>query len=89
VFELLLDGVLTWLVGLMFVVILSLPRPAETARRLVLMDLSVMLLVCTLVVLSIRRDETYFLDAALALSLLSFVGTIAIASYAARRPDPD
>jgi multicomponent Na+:H+ antiporter subunit F len=88
-FELILDLTLAWVAGLMALCAVALVRVRSFVKRLVLMDLSVMLLVCLLIVLSIRRDETYFLDAALALSLLSFVGTVAVASYAIRRPDPD
>lgn len=88
-FELILDLAIAWLAGLMAVAAVALVRVSALVKRLVLLDMSVMLLVCLLVLLSIRRDETYFLDAALALSLLSFTATIAVASYASRRPEPD
>jgi multicomponent Na+:H+ antiporter subunit F len=88
-FELILDLALAWVAGLMLVVAIALVRVATLVKRLVLMDLSVMMLVCLLVILSVRRDETYFLDAALALSLLSFVGTVAVTSYASRRQEPE
>lgn len=79
---LVLDLALVWLLGLMAVAAVALARSGDTARRLVIADTTVILLVSALVVLAVRRQEGYFLDAALALSLISFVGSIVIASYA-------
>jgi multicomponent Na+:H+ antiporter subunit F len=54
--------------------------------RVVAIDLIGVLIVCLLVVLAAVTGELSFLDVAIVLALVSFVGTVAYARYVERRP---
>jgi multicomponent Na+:H+ antiporter subunit F len=60
-------------------------RAATLAERLVAFDAVALVLIVTLALLSARSGRGYYLDAALALALLSFVSTIAVARYIRER----
>jgi multisubunit Na+/H+ antiporter MnhF subunit len=83
-FEALIIGGGVWVLGLLGAVAWALRR-AGAARRLVLADTAVQLLVILLVLTAIQRQEAYFLDAALALALLSFVSSIVVGAHSMRR----
>ncbi len=51
------------------------------ADRIVGLDAMTLVMVVTLGVYSYAMDSPFFLDAALVLSIITFVGTIAIAKY--------
>ena len=61
--------------------ILALVRARDVHQRLIALDLLAIVVVTLLALLSYYRDVGYYLDAAVALSLLSFVATIAVARY--------
>ena len=52
--------------------------------RVIALDLIGVLIVCTLVVLAASTAERAFLDVAIVIALISFVGTVAYASYLER-----
>lgn len=54
--------------------------------RVVAIDLIGVLIVCLLVVLAAVTGELSFLDVAIVLALVSFVGTVAYARYVERQP---
>jgi multicomponent Na+:H+ antiporter subunit F len=60
---------------------LVLLRSRSRMQRLIAFDLLASLLVALLALLSFLRGTSYYLDAALALALLSFVSTLAAARY--------
>ena len=55
--------------------------------RIVAMDLIAVLVACLIVVSAAATRERAFLDAAIVIALLGFVGTIAYASYVERSHD--
>jgi multicomponent Na+:H+ antiporter subunit F len=59
--------------------LLAARRPV--GQRLIALDLLAIVVVTLLALLSYYWDVGYYLDAAVALSLLSFVATIAVARY--------
>jgi multicomponent Na+:H+ antiporter subunit F len=62
-------------------------RSKNVLQRIVVFDLLASILILLLAVLSYLRQTSYYLDAAFALALLSFVSTLAAARhYAEGRP---
>jgi multicomponent Na+:H+ antiporter subunit F len=55
--------------------------------RIVAMDLIAVLVACLIVVSAAATTERVFLDAAIAIALLGFVGTVAYAAYVERGHD--
>jgi len=84
-----MNGVVT-AVGLVWVTLLLvagglvLLRARDAFQRLVALDALSVLVVSLLALLSYARDEPYYLDAAVALSLLSLVASVAAARYLGR-----
>jgi multicomponent Na+:H+ antiporter subunit F len=62
---------------------LALIRARNVLQRVIAFDSLAVLVIALLALLSYRQDVGYYLDAAVALSLLSFVATIAAARYLA------
>jgi multicomponent Na+:H+ antiporter subunit F len=60
---------------------LALVRARDVHQRVIALDLLAIVVVALLALLSYYRDVGYYLDAAVALSLLSFVATVAAARY--------
>ncbi|EHR62870.1 multisubunit Na+/H+ antiporter, MnhF subunit [Saccharomonospora cyanea NA-134] len=60
---------------------LVLIRARDAIRGLVALDMLAVLVISLLALLSYLRDAPYYFDAAVALSLLSFVSTVATARY--------
>ena len=60
-------------------------RLPTTAGRILALDTLTLILVALLVLYADARDSPYFLDAALILSLLAFLGTVAAARYHGER----
>ena len=60
-----------------------LVRAGDVLQRVVALDLLAVLTIALLAMLSYFRGQSYYLDAAVALSLLSFVSTVAAARYLA------
>jgi len=78
---------LAWTTLLLVAAGLILLRARDTLQRIVAFDLLASIVIALLALLSYLRDTPYYLDAALALALLSFVATLAAARfYAEGRP---
>jgi multicomponent Na+:H+ antiporter subunit F len=72
---------LVWVTGLLIAGGLLLLRARDVFQRIVALDALSVLVVCLLALLSYLRDEPYWFDAAVALSLLSLVSTVAAARF--------
>lgn len=74
-----------WLVALLGAMVVLLIRGRSVMIRILAFDTMALMLVGLLVLFAHRNLSTYYLDAALILALLSFVGTLAAARYQATR----
>jgi multicomponent Na+:H+ antiporter subunit F len=72
---------LVWVTLLLVAGGLALIRARDVLQRVIAFDLLAVLVVALLAMLSYLRDVGYYLDAAVALALLSFVATVAAARY--------
>ncbi|MCS7006949.1 MAG: monovalent cation/H+ antiporter complex subunit F [Thermoleophilia bacterium] len=70
-----------WMTVLLATTIVLVIRTRSVGGRIIALDMAILILVALLVLLSDVERVPYFLDAALALALLSFVATIAAARY--------
>jgi multicomponent Na+:H+ antiporter subunit F len=59
-------------------------RSEDTLHRVLALDVLVVVVIMLLAALSYLRDVSYYLDAALALALLSFSATLVAARYLTR-----
>lgn len=59
-------------------------RSHDTLHRVLALDVLVSIVVALLTILSYLRDVSYYLDAALALALLSFVATLVAVGHLTR-----
>ena len=64
---------------------LILLRAPDTLHRLLALDVLVSIVIILLTTLSYVRGVSYYVDAALALALLSFAATLVAAPYVTRR----
>jgi multisubunit Na+/H+ antiporter MnhF subunit len=60
-------------------------RPRSTASRILALDTLTLILVALLVLYAAVNRSPYYMDAALVLSLLAFVATLALARYHGER----
>jgi|RhiMetdeSRZDD1v2_1073273.scaffolds.fasta_scaffold05326_23 multicomponent Na+:H+ antiporter subunit F len=72
---------LTWMTLLLIGGGLMLLRSRDMLQRIIVSDLLASIVIALLALLSYWRNTSYYLDAALALALLSFVSTLAAARY--------
>lgn len=72
---------LFWVTFLLVVGGLVLVRARDVLQRIVALDLLAVIVVALLALLSYLRGQPYYMDAAVALALLSFVATVAAARY--------
>jgi multicomponent Na+:H+ antiporter subunit F len=72
---------MVWVTLLLVAGGLALVRARDVFQRLIALDLLAIVVVTLLALLSYYWDVGYYLDAAVALSLLSFVSTVAAARY--------
>lgn len=72
---------LIWMTLLLVAGGLVLIRARDVLHGIIALDLLAILVVSLLALLSYFRDQAYYLDAAMALALLSFVATVATARY--------
>jgi multicomponent Na+:H+ antiporter subunit F len=75
---------LTWMTLLLISSGLMLLRSRDMLQRIIVSDLLASIVIALLALLSYWRHTSYYLDAALALALLSFVSTLAAARYYAQ-----
>ena len=59
-------------------------RAPDTLHRVLVLDVLVAVVIMLLTILSYLRDVSYYVDAALALALLSFTATLVAARYVTR-----
>jgi len=59
-------------------------RAPDTLHRVLALDVLVVIVIALLTALSYVRDASYYIDAALALALLSFTATLVAARYVTR-----
>jgi multicomponent Na+:H+ antiporter subunit F len=69
-----------------FLAFMRLARGPGRADRIVALDLLSLLIVGFIVTHSIATGESVFLDAAVVLTLVAFLGTVAFGHYLGRRP---
>lgn len=72
-----------WLALLMGLLIVVVLRAATWPVRLLALDTLTLVLIALLLVFAAQRQSAAYLDAALALGLLGFTGTVAAARYRA------
>ncbi|MEU7478371.1 monovalent cation/H+ antiporter complex subunit F [Lentzea sp. NPDC042327] len=72
---------LIWVTLLLVAGGLVLARARDVLQRIVALDLLAVVVIALLALLSFVRDQPYYLDAAVALALMSFVATVATARY--------
>ena len=81
----LVDGALVMICAAFFIALLRVVRGPTLPDRVVAVDLIGVSAVCLMVVAATGSKEPTFLDAAVVITLLSFLGTVAYARYAERR----
>jgi multicomponent Na+:H+ antiporter subunit F len=74
-------GALVWVTLLLVAGGLALLRARDVAQRVIAFDLLAAIVIALLALLCYLRSQPYYLDAAVALALLSFVATVAAARY--------
>ncbi len=70
-----------WMAVLLCISLLTVVRARSSLTRVLALDMVTLLLIALLMLYSDSRKVGYYLDAALVLSLLSFLATIAAARY--------
>ena len=73
-----------WATMLLFGGGLLLLRAGDALHRILALDVLVSVIVALLTILSYLHDVSYYIDAALALALLSFTATLVAARYVVR-----
>jgi multicomponent Na+:H+ antiporter subunit F len=79
-----LDVALVWATLLLLGGSILLLRAKDAMHRILALDVLVSIVVALLTILSYQRDVSYYIDAALALALLSFTATLVVARYVTR-----
>jgi multisubunit Na+/H+ antiporter MnhF subunit len=74
-----------WVAALIGVCVVAVVHLQRTSARILALDTLALNMVAFLVLFSGLQGSSYYLDAALILALLSFVGTIAAARYYGER----
>ena len=74
-----------WLTVLLAVGVVSVIRVSSTAGRILALDMLTLILAALLVLYGDAQRNPYYIDAALILALLAFVGTLAAARYYGER----
>lgn len=76
-------GAFIWMTGLLMVCVVVVIRSRSGMTRILAADTLALVIIAALVLLAAWRDESYFLDAAVLLALLSFISTLAAARFQA------
>ena len=74
-----------WMTVLLVVSAAAVVRLRTTARRILALDMLTLILVALLVLYSDSERSPYYMDAALVLSLLAFLATLALGRYHGER----
>ena len=75
----------TWMTVLLVTSAAAVIRLRSTAARILALDTLTLILVALLVLYADANRSPYYMDAALILSLLAFVGTLVLARYHGER----
>ena len=79
--DLVYDIALGWMTVMLAICVLQVVRAKSPMVRLLALDTLTLVLVAVLVLYATTKNTAYFLDAALVLALVSFIGTVAAARY--------
>jgi len=74
-----------WMTVLLVVSVAAVIRLRSTAGRILALDMTTLMLVALLILYASATRSPYYLDAALILSLLAFLATLALARYHGER----
>ena len=74
-----------WMTGLLAISVAAVIKVRSTAGRILALDMLTLILVALLVLYADANRSPYYLDAALILALLAFIGTVAAARYHGQR----
>jgi multicomponent Na+:H+ antiporter subunit F len=74
-----------WMTGLMLACIAMVIRTRSGMVRILAFDAVTLVLVALLVLYSVTTESSYYLDAAIVLSLISFIATLVAARYYSER----
>lgn len=74
-----------WMTVLLVTSAAAVIRPRSTASRILALDTLTLILVALLVLYAAANRSPYYMDAALVLSLLAFMATLALARYHGER----
>jgi multicomponent Na+:H+ antiporter subunit F len=77
--DVLVTAVLIWMTILLAAVVIFAVKSRSDSERLLAVDAITLILIAILALFSIMNRQSYYLDAALALALMSFVGTVVAA----------
>ena len=83
--EIVFYAAFVWITVLLVVSAAGVVRLRSTARRILALDMLTLILVALLVLYSDSQRSPYYMDAALVLSLLAFVATLALGRYHGER----
>ena len=83
--EIVFYAAFVWITVLLVVSAAAVVRLRSTARRILALDVLTLILVALLVLYSESQRSPYYMDAALVLSLLAFVATLALGRYHGER----
>jgi multisubunit Na+/H+ antiporter MnhF subunit len=78
-------GAFAWMTVLLVIGVTAVIRLRSTAGRILALDTVTLILVALLVLYSDANRSSYYMDAALVLSLLAFAATLALARYHGER----
>ncbi len=74
-----------WMTVLLVTSAAAVIRPRSTASRILALDTLTLILVALLVLYAAANRSSYYMDAAVVLSLLAFLGTLVLARYHGER----
>lgn len=83
--EMIFYAAFMWMTVLLVTSAALVVRMRSTASRILALDMLTLILVALLVLYADARRVSYYLDAALILSLLAFVATLALSRYYGER----
>jgi len=83
--EIVFYAAFAWMTVLLVISVAAVIRLRSTAGRILALDTVTLILVALLVLYADANRSSYYMDAALVLSLLAFAGTLALARYHAER----
>ena len=78
---LILNIAVVWLLVLFLALIVLAARSGSFLNRILALDTASLVVIALLAIIAQLRESMFYLDAALALALLSFVGTLAAVHY--------